>query len=175
LNAAEAANIRKAHVKYLAGKPSKRLARFDFSWFCQLHEEMFGDVWDYAGQLRQSNLNIGISWTQVSAQLYSLGEDLVYWQTEAEMPLMEQAARLHHKAVCIHPFLGGNGRWSRMLANIHLRRNDAPMVAWPEETIGIEESVIRTQYLKAVREADRWNFTPLIELQTEYARSIEQL
>ncbi|HYW79243.1 MAG TPA: hypothetical protein VE890_06670, partial [Thermoguttaceae bacterium] len=49
LNRAEAENIRKAVVKYLAGKPNRRLAPFDFSWFCHLHADMFCDVWKWAG------------------------------------------------------------------------------------------------------------------------------
>ena len=49
LNKIEAENIRKAVVKYLAAKPSRRTAPFDLPWVLQLHREMFGDVWAWAG------------------------------------------------------------------------------------------------------------------------------
>ena len=49
LNAVEAENIRKATVKYLAAKPTRRIAPFDVAWMLRLHEEMFGDVWKWAG------------------------------------------------------------------------------------------------------------------------------
>ena len=35
--------------------------------------------------------------------------------------VLEQAVLIHHRAVQIHPFRNGNGRWSRMLSNIWLR------------------------------------------------------
>ena len=53
LNRAEALNITKAYVKYLAAVPSKRMAPFDYAWLLRLHKEMFCDVWKWAGQPRQ--------------------------------------------------------------------------------------------------------------------------
>ena len=58
LSQAEARNINKAYLKYLAAVPSKRLAPFDYAWLLRLHEEMFCDVWTWAGQPRQENLNL---------------------------------------------------------------------------------------------------------------------
>ena len=79
------------------------------------------------------------------------------------MPLVEQAARLHHKAVAIHPFLNGNGRWSRMLANIWLKLHGSQPTFWPEESVG-EASVLRAEYLAAVSAADAMDYGPLIAL-----------
>jgi fido (protein-threonine AMPylation protein) len=42
LNRAEAENIRKAVVKYLAARPSRRSAPFTLSWVKRLHKQMFG-------------------------------------------------------------------------------------------------------------------------------------
>jgi fido (protein-threonine AMPylation protein) len=41
LNRAEAENIRKAVVKYLAAKPSRRSAPFTLSWAKRLHKQIF--------------------------------------------------------------------------------------------------------------------------------------
>ena len=41
--------------------------------------------------------------------------------------LSEQAVLLHHRAVQIHPFENGNGRWSRLLANIWLKKHAHPI------------------------------------------------
>src|SRR5215470_10558375 len=114
LNAAEAENIRKAIVKYLSTKPNRRIAKFDYSWSLQLHGEMFGDVWEWAGELRTSDVNIGVPWQQVETLLFGLMGDLLCWERD-EVDLLEQAVMLHHRAVAIHPFLNGNGRWSRLL------------------------------------------------------------
>src|SRR5262249_52011514 len=144
----EAENIRKALIKYLAAKPSHKLAPFDFAWSLQLHKEMFDDVWAHAGQLRKKNLKIGVPWEHVEVQLFSLLKDLPVWG-QGGMALLEQAAQLHHRAVSIHPFKDGNGRWSRLLANIWLKQNDAPDVHWPAQ-VGVK-SPIRDEYLDAIR------------------------
>ncbi len=166
LNLAEAENIRKVVVKYLAAKPSPRTAPFTLSWGKRLHKQMFGDVWKWAGDFRQENLNLGCDWHQVQMQLQSLLDDLVFWQKQDDA-LLEQAVRLHHRAVSIHPFLNGNGRWARMLANIWLKRHGQSITEWAEETIG-SKSVIRDEYLAAIRSADEGNESPLIELHQRF-------
>jgi fido (protein-threonine AMPylation protein) len=61
LSIVEAENIRKAVVKYLAARPSERAAPFDFHWCLRLHQEMFGDVWEWAGVPRsRDGYNIGV-------------------------------------------------------------------------------------------------------------------
>jgi fido (protein-threonine AMPylation protein) len=52
----EALNIAKTTIKYLSAPPSKKEAPFSYGWMMQLHKEMFGDVWDWAGNLRLSVL-----------------------------------------------------------------------------------------------------------------------
>ena len=83
------------------------------------------------------------------------------------MPILEQAVRLHHRAVVIHPFINGNGRWSRMLANIWLKQHDEPVILWPETTIGTE-STIRSQYIQSLQAADQSDMSPLIELHAQH-------
>lgn len=169
LNVVEAQNILLATTKYLSKKPNTRTARYDQKWCLQLHKEMFGQVWKWAGQTRQHNLNFGVPFYQISSCLYDLLQDLQTWQTHS-MPLLEQAARLHHRAVFIHPFENGNGRWSRMLANIWLRRNGHHYTKWPERTIG-ETSVIRNAYLDAIKKADNGDYQPLVDLHQKYSTS----
>ena len=83
------------------------------------------------------------------------------------MSLLEQATRLHHRAAWIHPFWNGNGRWARLLANIWLRRHKAPLVHWPDESIG-QESPIRNDYLMALKAADNGDFGPLLALHRQH-------
>jgi fido (protein-threonine AMPylation protein) len=125
---------------------------------------MFGKVWAWAGLPRKVELNLGVPFIQVEARLHELLTNLRYWHA---MPLPEQAARLHHGAVTIHPFLNGNGRWSRMLANVWLKLHGSGPTEWPEQAVG-DVSVIRSEYLDAIRAADRHEFAPLIELHTRY-------
>jgi Fic-DOC domain mobile mystery protein B len=169
LAAAEALNIGKPFLKYLASKPDSRSARFDFEWFLKLHEEMFGDVWDWAGKVRTSDPAIGVPHYVVIEHLAALVDDLHSWSGFG-YSLEVQAVWLHHKAVRIHPFPNGNGRWARLLANIWLKLHGEPIVAWPDKLLGVQ-SEIRDEYLAAVRAADHGNYEPLAELHRRFRDS----
>jgi Fic-DOC domain mobile mystery protein B len=167
LNILEAENIRKAVLRYLSARPTHRQAPFTLDWCYKLHRQMFGNVWRWAGTRRSSELNLGVPVHRIDIDLQNLLDDLAYWRERNEMSRIEQAARLHHRAVQIHPFLNGNGRWSRLLANIHLKQLGSPLTIWPEETVG-ETSVIRQEYLVAIRAADSGDYSLLIELHARY-------
>jgi Fic-DOC domain mobile mystery protein B len=170
LNLLEAENILKATIKYLLGSPSERTAPFTYSWVLKLHREMFGKVWDWAGLIRtKPGTNIGVPPGQIEPQLFELMKSLPLW---GDMALIEQAARLHHRAVQIHPFENGNGRWSRMLANIWLARHDHIPTKWPEELVGTV-SPIRDRYIQAVKAGDQGEIGPLVDLHKEYTPSDE--
>jgi Fic-DOC domain mobile mystery protein B len=158
-------NIAKAILKYLAAKPSKRMAPFNLKWCYKLHYEMFGDVWKWAGKPRGSEKSLGVKVYQIGPQLQDLMDDLACW---GDRPLIEQAVELHWRAVRIHPFENGNGRWARLLANIWLKRHDHPLVDWPEPEMGREASEIRKEYLLAIKAADAGDLRPLIDLHSRH-------
>jgi fido (protein-threonine AMPylation protein) len=162
----EAENIRKAVVKLLASKPSSRTAPFDYPWMLNVHRLMYGDVWTWAGEIRQIDLQLGISHALIGERLGGLALDIAHW--DDKWPRIEQAAVIHYRAVHIHPFHNGNGRWSRLLANVWLRRHGLPMIEWPEPEIGHVESGIRTEYIAAIRTADEGNLQPLKELHIRF-------
>jgi Fic-DOC domain mobile mystery protein B len=168
LSLAEAENILAATIKYLAAKPTRRQAPFTLKWVYQLHSEMFGKVWKWAGKRRNTELNLGAPVHRAEPMLQTLLDDMAYWRDNKVMPLLEQAARLHHRAVFIHPFQNGNGRWARMLANIWLKQNGGPITAWPDQAID-RTSVIRHEYIQAVKAADRGDYTLLFGLHERYS------
>jgi len=127
---------------------------------------MFCDVWLWAGEIRQTQLNLGRPVLQIQPDLYSLLQDLQSW-ADTKLNVLEQAVRLHHRAVAIHPFVNGNGRWSRLLSNIWLKRNGHPLVDWPEPACG-EQSDIRDEYIQALQSADGGNITPLSQLHQRF-------
>ena len=85
---------------------------FTLRWVKRLHREMFGDVWKFAGRNRTSEVNIGVKWYLIDENLQHLLDDLTYWG-RSEVDVLQQAVWLHHRAVQIHPFYNGNGRWGR--------------------------------------------------------------
>ncbi|MEK6660209.1 MAG: mobile mystery protein B [Campylobacterota bacterium] len=160
---AEANNIALATLKYLSAPPSKKLAPFSYEWLSKLHEEMFGNVWDWAGKFRHVELSIGIKAYQVPTALKDLADDIVFWDKNKTFDIYETATRIHHRAVQIHPFQNGNGRWSRMLANIYLRQNGSMPVKWQEDLLS-KENPKRDEYIKALKAADNGDYSSLIEM-----------
>ncbi|MBU0632582.1 mobile mystery protein B [bacterium] len=159
----EANNIALATLKYLSAPPSKKLAPFTYEWLSKLHEEMFGNVWDWAGKFRHVELSIGIKAYQVPTALKELADDIAYWEKHKTFDIYEASARIHHRAVQIHPFLNGNGRWSRMLANIYLRQHGSMPVKWQEDLLS-KENPKRDEYIKALKVADNGDYSSLIEM-----------
>lgn len=167
----EAENIRKATVHYLAQRPTAATAPFTYEWMLEVHQRMFGDVWEWAGVVRLRNLSLGIDYSLIGQQLGGLTLDITAWQLRDEL-FIEQSARIHHEAVRIHPFENGNGRWARMLANIWLLRGGVGVVEWPESEVGESESFIRGDYLKAIRLADQGDRRALEALHRQYLQSL---
>ncbi len=170
LNIAEANNVRKALLKYLGAKPRRRTAPFDLKWAKKLHKEMFGDVWKWAGVFRTQNLNLDADSKQIENHVYSLLENLPCWNN---LEMVEQAARLHYEAVSIHPFLNGNGRWARLIANIWLKIHDHALTFWPDVDIGTAKSPVRGEYISALQAADHGDFEPLLELHRRFTGKID--
>lgn len=160
---AEALNIANATIKYLSATPTKKEAPFNYSWMMDLHEEMFGNVWDWAGKLRKIELSIGIKAYLVPMELKNLCDDISYWNKNKTYDVFETAARIHHRAVQIHPFQNGNGRWSRMLANIYLRQHGKMPVRWQEDLLA-KENPKRSEYIQALKKADNSDYKDLIKM-----------
>lgn len=165
----EAQNIAKASIKYLSLKPNKKLAPFTLEWILNLHYEMFGDVWEWAGKIRQVNLTIGIKPYLILTELKKLVDDIKFWEENKSFEVIEIASRIHHRAVFIHPFLNGNGRWARMLSNIYLKQNNLEPTRWNENLLS-KSNPTRKEYIEALKEADNGNFKNLIKLQSNIIR-----
>jgi Fic-DOC domain mobile mystery protein B len=171
LNVFEATNIEKVAAKYLTIRPTRRSAKFTFEWCLKLHKQMFGDVWDWAGVPRVREFNIGVPSCAIPENLAMLLEDLESWPGY-RIEFVEQAARLHHRAVQIHPFVNGNGRWARMLANIWLKHHRQPLTLWPEKTIGAS-SEVRERYIAAIIKANDGDYDDIIAMHRQYAEARE--
>ena len=161
----EAKNITQATLKYLSLVPNKKLAPFSLEWFLALHKDMFGDVWEWAGKLRQVELSIGVKAYLVGTEIKKLVDDLEFWEQNKIFDVIEIASRVHHRAVQIHPFLNGNGRWARMLANIYLKQNGLQPTKWNENLLS-KENFHSDDYIKALKKADFGDYRDLIELQS---------
>lgn len=129
----------------------------------ELHRRMFGRVWRWAGQFRRSDKNIGVPWPDVSVRLRTLCDDARYWMEQHTYEPDEQAARLHHRLVSIHPFVNGNGRHARLFTDLFLENlHHLPRFTWGGDLL-TQPSVMRRTYLEALRAADRHDLGPLLQ------------
>lgn len=128
-----------------------------------LHKKMYGDVWKWAGEFRKTNKNIGIKWTQVAVELKYLIDDAKYWIENQTYSQDEIAIRFKHRIVAIHCFPNGNGRHSRMMADIIIEFVFGKEVfSWQKSNM-IKADETRKSYISALREADNGNINPLIK------------
>ncbi len=132
----------------------------------QLHARMFGDVWTWAGDYRQTERNIGIDPVRISTDLRMALDDARYWIENDTWPPDEIAIRLHHRLVTIHPFPNGNGRATRLMADLLAVRLGQEPFTWGR--VGLNKiSETRTRYIAALRAADNRDIGPLLD----FARS----
>ena len=128
-----------------------------------LHKKMYGDVWKWAGEFRRTEKNIGIPWTKIELELKNLLDDTKYWIENKTYSPEEIAIRFKHRIVSIHCFPNGNGRHSRMMADIIMESilgNE--MFSWHQSNM-VKANEIRKEYINALKEADNGNVKPLIE------------
>ena len=169
LNEAEFESILRVTEKYLLSKPSHKLAPFTFGWLLDLHREMLGSIWSWAGEIRTTQKNIGVSPNIVPAELGVIAIESEKRHSETGELVIATAAEFHHRAVWVHPFEDGNGRWARLLANIWLMQHDQPVTIWPTTDLRDNESPIRGEYIAAMKQADLRNYGPLIDLHKKFS------
>ncbi len=145
-------------------KPAQILSE---SFIKDLHKKMYGRVWCWASEYRKTNKNIGVDKIEISIALRSLIDDAKYWLEHNVYEPDEFAIRFKHRLVSIHCFPNGNGRHSRMIADIIIEKiYNQPVFSWGGTRIS-EDTDIRAQYLKAIRNADKGDFDLLLK----FARS----
>jgi Fic-DOC domain mobile mystery protein B len=132
--------------------------------FCiELHKQLFGKVWSWAGTFRRTGKNIGIDPIHISVELPTLMEDALYWAEHKTYAPTEAAVRLHHRLVFIHLFPNGNGRHARIMADAVLATvYQADAIDWAGGHDLQKMNERRKAYIAALKAADRNDYKPLI-------------
>ena len=89
-------------------------------------------------------------------------DDTRYWIENETYPPDEIAVRLHHRLVTTHPFPNGNGRTTRLMADLLVERLGQEPFTWGRASL-IDVGETRTRYIAALRAADDHDITPLLE------------
>lgn len=127
----------------------------------QLHKQMFGETWKWAGEFRKSDKNIGIDWLHIGVELKKLLDDAHYQVEHSTFPADEIAVRFHHRLVAIHPFPNGNGRHARMMADLLVERLGRPRFSWGSKSL-VDANNTRKDYIAALQAADAHDIAPLL-------------
>lgn len=162
----EQQNIEQA-VQWTIGRSIKPELIFTENFIRRVHTRMYADVWAWAGEFRKTNKNMGVNKWQISFNLTCLLDDAKYWLENNSYPPDEMAIRFKHRLVSIHCFPNGNGRHSRLMADIISEKIfKLPVFSWGAANLSSEGDT-RTAYLKAVKSADKGDYSLLLN----FARS----
>ncbi len=161
LNAAERDNIVDARIWAFTQQPITDVQQlFETPTVDEIHRRMFGDVWKWAGKRRTRAATIGVAPAQIVTYLKDALDDAKYWKHNGTFDPVETAVRIHHRLVFVHPYVNGNGRHARLVADLYLRLDNGSTLQWgPDET---EPSDSRAAYIAALRKADDGDYSQLI-------------
>jgi len=157
LNELEALNV-------IAGEhwaSSRKRDALDEGFLRNLHRQMFGDVWRWAGDYRTTERNLGVAPLMIAVEMRQALDDARYWVTNNTWGPDALAARVHHRLVFIHPFPNGNGRWARLTADILLVQLGGARFSWGRASL-VDASATRTAYVNSLRAADQGDFGALL-------------
>lgn len=159
----EQQNIEQA-VQWTLGRSYKPDTVFTEDFIRLVHKRMYADVWARAGEFRRTEKNIGVDKWQIPTQLRCLLEDIRYWHENNTYPPDEIAVRFKQRLVSIHCFPNGNGRHSRLLADIIIEKiYKQPVFSWGAANLSSDGDV-RAAYLKAVKAADQGDYLVLLAI-----------
>ena len=102
---------------------------FTFAFYRSLHRKLFGDLYEWAGELRNVDLSKKGTRFYAAASLAELGEakfrylqDAREFRGLAHEEFAYQIADFYHELNMLHPFREGNGRTQRLFFTLLIRR-----------------------------------------------------
>lgn len=157
----EQANIQSG-IQWL--KKNRNVDILNEAFVREIHKQLFGDVWKWAGTFRATEKNIGVDPQEIAVTLRLLLDDVRYWIKTNTYNPKEIAIRFHHRLVSIHLFPNGNGRHARIMADALLTKilKNQP-IDWAGGHNLQAMGKRRKEYIAALRQADGGNYVPLFE------------
>ena len=157
----EQLNIEKA-IQWTFGKKISVEQLFSEKFIKELHKRMYGEVWKWAGTFRTSEKNLGIKNYLIAIELKQLLDDAIFWKENNTYSPSELAIRFKHRLVSIHCFANGNGRHSRLMADLIMEKlYDSNFFSWGSSNL-VKATETRSNYIQAVKKADNNDIEPLI-------------
>ena len=157
----EQQNIEQA-VQWTLKRSFKQEEVFTEPLLKEVHKKMYGDVWAWAGEFRKTNKNIGVDKWQIPVELKTLLDDTIFWIANKVYEPDELTVRFKHRLVSIHCFPKGNGRHSRLMADIIIEKLfKQPVFSWGAGEL-VHVGDVRKKYLDGIKAADKGDYKLLI-------------
>lgn len=162
-----AKGVERVMASLVNAKPDELIISPEF--ICRLHNDAFGELFpSWAGKYRDRDVTVGKHnpppYFEVPVLMRQYCDDLEFRLSSRGLnpqindELIEVLAFAEGRILSVHPFLDFNGRIARMLLFALLYRLNLPPISL------VPEEKNKAEYLKALSEADRFNWHPLIEI-----------
>ena len=115
-----------------------------------LHARLFGPVWNWAGRWRRTEVNIGVAPERIAVELRNALDAIAYrWDHTDDWTPRQLGIVVHAETVRIHPFADGNGRTTRLLADLVFAAVQDPT------EVQYEWDLDKTRYIELLRAYDQ--------------------
>jgi Fic-DOC domain mobile mystery protein B len=161
LNEWERDNILRGRQWALADRQLSRLDPIREEYIRELHRRMFDQTWKWAGTYRKTDKNLGVPIGEIRDRLAQHLGNGAFWLKNKTYDVDECCVRFHHELVVIYAFPNGNGRHARLIADAIAIKYGRPVFSWGSKDL-IAPGEARNEYLSALRNADKGDFTPLL-------------
>ncbi len=128
LNEAESVTVALHSAAIEAEEVNSRIP-FSFDYYCGLHRRLFGDLYDWAGELRTIDFSKKGTVFYKADVLRELGtakfarlEAMDEFKGLPRSELVDSLTDLYHELNMLHPFREGNGRTQRLFFTLLLQR-----------------------------------------------------
>lgn len=135
----------------------------------ELHRRLYAPVWTWGGRQRTLESNIGIAPAYIAVGMRNALDDLSFqWEHRTVTNARTLGIATHASLVRIHPFVDGNGRVTRLLADLVFLAAQTGL----EPLLAYDWAVDRRTYIQLLREYDRTRdptalaeFVPVISIE----------
>ncbi|MCB0526744.1 MAG: mobile mystery protein B [Lewinellaceae bacterium] len=157
----EQQNIEEA-MEWMLARNFKPEDVVQLEFILSVHKRMFHHVWKWAGMFRNTDKNLGVPFYKIRQELQNLIEDCKFWIIQKTYSNEEISIRFKHRLVSIHLFPNGNGRHSRLMADILLKSLDTDQTfTWGNKSLRKGDE--RSLYLHSLKKADNGDIKPLLK------------
>lgn len=116
-----------------------------------LHRRLYAPIWEWGGRQRARETNIGIAPEHIAVQMRNALDDLSYqWEHRTGIDARTLGIATHAALVRIHPFVDGNGRVTRLLADLVYLAGQTGL----EPIHAYDWEIDRIAYIRLLREYD---------------------